>query len=85
MNGEVPAHGLRGLVVINTVIFGFFAFSFFKPRTRRDWRSYSDLSRFEPEDSRVIASCPPCTPDAPRPPGAIKPFCMNCGRDIMQY
>jgi protein-S-isoprenylcysteine O-methyltransferase Ste14 len=46
MNGEVPAYGLWGLVVINTVIFGFFAFSFFKPRTRRDWRSFGAFSAF---------------------------------------
>lgn len=46
MNGEVPAYGLWGLVVINTVIFGFFAFSLFKPRTRRDWRSFGAFSAF---------------------------------------
>lgn len=46
MNGEVPAYGLWGLVVINTAVFVFFAFSFFKPRTRRDWRSFGAFSAF---------------------------------------
>lgn len=46
MNGAVPAYGLWGLVVINTAVFAFFAFSFFKPRTRRDWRSFGAFSAF---------------------------------------
>lgn len=29
-------YGLWGLVVLNSVIFIFFAFSFFKPQTQRD-------------------------------------------------
>lgn len=32
--------------------------------------------------SRVIAACQDCTPGAPRQPGAHKPFCMHCGRDL---
>jgi len=39
MSSQVPSYGLWSLVVLNTVVFGFFAFSFFKPGTRRDWRS----------------------------------------------
>ena len=46
MQQEVPAYGLWGLVVINSVIFIIFAFSFFKPRTTRDWRSFGAFSAF---------------------------------------
>jgi hypothetical protein len=35
-----------GLVVVNSVIFIFFAFTFFKPKTRRDWRSFGAFSAF---------------------------------------
>lgn len=41
-----PAYGLWSLVIINSVIFIFFAFTFFKPRTSRDWRSFSAFSAF---------------------------------------
>jgi protein-S-isoprenylcysteine O-methyltransferase Ste14 len=41
-----PAYGLWGLVLINTVVFVGFAFSFFKPSTPRDWRSFSAFSAF---------------------------------------
>lgn len=35
------------------------------------------------EASGVIAACDECTPGAPkRRPGAPKPFCMKCGRDL---
>jgi protein-S-isoprenylcysteine O-methyltransferase Ste14 len=43
---EAPAYGLWGLVILNSVIFAGFAFSFFKPRTRSDWRSYGAFSAF---------------------------------------
>ena len=43
---NVPAYGLWGLVLINTVVFVGFAFSFFKPSTPRDWRSFSAFSAF---------------------------------------
>lgn len=33
------AYGLWSLIVINTAIFIFFAFRFFKPGTARDWRT----------------------------------------------
>ena len=34
--------------------------------------------------SLVIEACDECTPGAPRRrPGALKPFCMNCGRDLV--
>ncbi|HAA44014.1 MAG: protein-S-isoprenylcysteine methyltransferase [Halomonas sp. 54_146] len=46
MSDDVPAYGLWGLVILNSVIFIFFAFSFFKPQTRRDWRSFGAFSAF---------------------------------------
>ena len=42
----IQDYGLWSLVVINSVIFVFFAFTFFKPRTRRDWRSFGAFSAF---------------------------------------
>ena len=32
--------------------------------------------------SRVIAACPECS-GGRKPPGAAKPFCMQCGRDLV--
>jgi protein-S-isoprenylcysteine O-methyltransferase Ste14 len=43
---EAPAYGLWSLVIINSAIFIIFAFSFTKPRTERDWRSFSAFSAF---------------------------------------
>ena len=43
---EAPAYGLWSLVVINSAIFVMFAFSFTRPRTKRDWRSFSAFSAF---------------------------------------
>lgn len=40
------AYGLWPLVVLNSVLFIFFAFSFFKPQTARDWRSFGAFSAF---------------------------------------
>ena len=34
-----PAYGLWSLVIINSLVFIIFAFSFAKPQTSRDWRS----------------------------------------------
>jgi protein-S-isoprenylcysteine O-methyltransferase Ste14 len=45
-HSDTPAYGLWSLVIINSVIFVFFAFSFFKPRTKTDWRTFSALSAF---------------------------------------
>lgn len=45
MNHE-SAYGLWSLVIINSLVFIIFAFSFFKPRTQRDWRSFSAFSAF---------------------------------------
>ncbi|WP_262267452.1 methyltransferase family protein [Microvirga yunnanensis] len=41
-----PAYGLWSLVILNSAVFIFFAFSFFKPRTPRDWRSFGAFSAF---------------------------------------
>src|SRR6516165_392991 len=43
---DAPAYGLWGLVLINSAIFIIFAFSFFKPQTARDWRSFGAFSAF---------------------------------------
>lgn len=43
---ETPSYGLWILVVINSAIFILFAFSFFKPRTKRDWRTFGAFSAF---------------------------------------
>jgi methanethiol S-methyltransferase len=46
MNADTPAYGLWGLVIVNSVVFILFAYSFFKPRTGRDWRSFGAFSAF---------------------------------------
>lgn len=46
MTETVTAYGLWSLVIINSAIFIIFAFSFFKPRTTRDWRSFGAFSAF---------------------------------------
>lgn len=43
---NIPAYGLWSLVFINSAVFIIFAFSFFKPKTKRDWRSFSGFSAF---------------------------------------
>ncbi len=39
-------YGLWSLVFLNSAIFIFFALSFYKPQTRRDWRSFGAFSGF---------------------------------------
>jgi len=46
MSADTPAYGLWGLVIVNSAVFIMFAYSFFKPRTPRDWRSFSAFSAF---------------------------------------
>jgi len=46
MNTETSAYGLWSLVIINSLVFIIFAFSFTKPKTPRDWRSFSAFSGF---------------------------------------
>jgi protein-S-isoprenylcysteine O-methyltransferase Ste14 len=45
-SSSAPAYGLWSLVIINSLIFIIFAFSFAKPQTSRDWRSFSAFSAF---------------------------------------
>lgn len=46
MNTDAPAYGLWPLAILNAAIFIIFAFSFAKPRTTRDWRSFGAFSAF---------------------------------------
>lgn len=46
MTDHVPAYGLWLLAVINAAVFIMFAFSFAKPQSIRDWRSFSAYSAF---------------------------------------
>lgn len=46
MNHDAPAYGLWSLVIINSLVFIIFAFSFTHPRTGRDWRSFGAFSAF---------------------------------------
>jgi protein-S-isoprenylcysteine O-methyltransferase Ste14 len=46
MSTDAPAYGLWSLVLINSAVFVLFAYSFFKPHTKRDWRSFSAFSAF---------------------------------------
>tara|TARA_R100001480_G_scaffold50187_3_gene63385 strand:- start:3336 stop:3986 length:651 start_codon:yes stop_codon:yes gene_type:complete len=45
MHGE-SAYGLWTLVILNSAIFIFFAFSFTKPQTKTNWRSFGAFSAF---------------------------------------
>src|SRR5215510_16540979 len=46
MTHSAPAYGLWSLVIINSLVFIIFAFSFTKPQTSRDWRSFGAFSAF---------------------------------------
>ncbi len=46
MHADTPAYGLWSLVIINSAVFILFAYSFFKPQTKRDWRSFGAFSAF---------------------------------------
>ena len=46
MSAGPPAYGLWPLVVINIAVFAIFAFSFTRPRTARDWRSFGAFTAF---------------------------------------
>jgi protein-S-isoprenylcysteine O-methyltransferase Ste14 len=45
-DNSVPAYGLWWLVIINSLVFIIFAFSFSKPQSPRDWRSFGAFSAF---------------------------------------
>lgn len=46
MTDPAPAYGLWSLVIINSLVFLIFAFSFAKPQSKRDWRSFGAFSAF---------------------------------------
>jgi protein-S-isoprenylcysteine O-methyltransferase Ste14 len=46
MSEPESAYGLWSLVIINSLVFIIFAFSFAKPQTKRDWRSFGAFSAF---------------------------------------
>ena len=46
MSDALPAYGLWSVVIINSLVFIIFAFSFAKPQTSRDWRSFGAFSAF---------------------------------------
>jgi protein-S-isoprenylcysteine O-methyltransferase Ste14 len=46
MSNDQPAYGLWLLAAFNSAVFIMFAFSFFKPATARDWRSFGAFSAF---------------------------------------
>ena len=46
MEHAAPAYGLWPLVFINSAVFIIFAFSFTKPKTKRDWRSFGAFAAF---------------------------------------
>lgn len=46
MTAELPSYGLWWLVLINAAVFIIFAYSFAKPRTSRDWRSFGAFAAF---------------------------------------
>ncbi len=46
MTHDAPAYGLWLLVFFNSAIFLMFAFSFFKPQTARDWRTFGAFAGF---------------------------------------
>jgi protein-S-isoprenylcysteine O-methyltransferase Ste14 len=43
---NAPAYGLWFLVILNSLVFIIFAFSFGKPQSPRDWRSFGAFSAF---------------------------------------
>ena len=46
LTDAVPAYGLWSLVIINSLVFIIFAFSFARPRSLRDWRSFGAFAAF---------------------------------------
>jgi protein-S-isoprenylcysteine O-methyltransferase Ste14 len=43
---DAPAYGLWSLAIINSLVFIIFAFSFAKPQSPREWRSFGAFSAF---------------------------------------
>jgi methanethiol S-methyltransferase len=49
---NAPAYGLWALVVINSAVFIIFAFSFARPQSARDWRSFAAVPAIFPKLNR---------------------------------
>jgi protein-S-isoprenylcysteine O-methyltransferase Ste14 len=45
-HSDSPAYGLWSLAIINSLVFIIFAFSFSKPKSPRDWRTFGAFSAF---------------------------------------
>jgi protein-S-isoprenylcysteine O-methyltransferase Ste14 len=45
-SSQMQAYGLWSLVIINSLVFIIFAFSFARPQSKRDWRSFGAFSAF---------------------------------------
>jgi protein-S-isoprenylcysteine O-methyltransferase Ste14 len=43
---SIPAYGLWFIAAVNSLIFLIFVFSFFRPSSRRDWRTFGAFSAF---------------------------------------
>ena len=43
---DTPAYGLWSLVILNSAVFIIFALSYFKPKTKTDWRTFGTFSAF---------------------------------------
>lgn len=46
MMNDLPAYGHWQMVIFSSMLVLFFAFSFFKPRTRQDWRTFGTFAAF---------------------------------------
>jgi protein-S-isoprenylcysteine O-methyltransferase Ste14 len=46
VSDDASGYGLWSLVIVNSLVFIIFAFSFAKPQSPRDWRSFSAFSAF---------------------------------------
>lgn len=46
MTHDQPGYGFWGVALVNATIFILFAYSFFKPQSGRDWRSFGAFSAF---------------------------------------
>jgi protein-S-isoprenylcysteine O-methyltransferase Ste14 len=45
-SSQAPAYGWWSLVIVNSLVFIIFAFSFARPQSRRDWRSFGAFAAF---------------------------------------
>jgi len=46
MDNQFSDYGLWSIVILNSIVFLFFLFSFTKPKTSHDWRSFGMISAF---------------------------------------